>query len=458
MKTRGFQVGDTIRHYHLDRLLGKGGMGAVYLARDTRLNRPVAIKVLHPKLAVQGSLKSRFFREARSAAAITHPAIAQIYEIDEWKDITHIVMEYVQGQTLGELIKKGELDLASSVEVALQVAEGLSKAHQTGIIHRDIKPANIMVTPEGHVKLLDFGLAKLLAGQSSVDHAASPSSGTEVLYQTTAGTVLGTIAYMSPEQTRGQTMGPPSDIFSLGIVMYEMIAGKLPFTGESPVDTMHAIVYDEVEPVTVIRKNLPAEVHRIISTCLRKLPRDRYPDAGRLAADLKQLKQDIDSGVVRGVSPVHRFRAVYDHWKGILSDLPLPAVILVALGVVAVMILVIGIKWESLIFPGLVGLLIFRYIKNRKKRLIKKFVGRMRRFREIKVVTVRENRIRVYADRAQAKLYVKVNSLVDQINQKLFFGRPLEVSVIGNLADEQLAPVLKESGVLYVRDDVLRDS
>jgi hypothetical protein len=315
-----------------------------------------------------------------------------------------------------------------------------------------------MVTPDGHAKLLDFGLAKLLESTPSNPIPEPAAGSTEVLHQTTAGTVLGTLSYMSPEQTRGQSLGPPSDIFSLGIVLYETLTGRLPFAGESPVDTMHAIVYEEIKPATVIRQDLPPEIHRIISTCLRKMPRDRYPEAGQLARDLKRLKQDVESGVVRKVSPAHHLQIQFERLKEFISSMPLPVLIAGTAAVLIAITLIIGIKWEGLIPWAIVGLLVFRYVKNRKKRLIKKFINRIRRFAEVKVVTLKGDRIRVYARNAEARLYVRINSLVDDINRKLVFGQPLEVSIEADLTREQLSPVLKESGVLFVRDEVLRDS
>ncbi|MCJ7582664.1 MAG: serine/threonine protein kinase, partial [Candidatus Aminicenantes bacterium] len=247
--------GKSLKHFKIEKLLGRGGMGVVYLGRDTRLDRPVAIKVLRPDLTANRDRQSRFLQEARSAASVTHPAIAQIYDVDEADGNTFIAMEYVEGKTVTQLIANQELDLVGAVEIALQVTEGLSKAHKANIVHRDIKSDNIMLTKDGHAKLLDFGLAKLLDppiadGQTQTygDFAK-----TRTLPETQPGMVLGTVAYMSPEQARGKPVNQSSDVFSLGIVLYEMIAGELPFKGDSPLDTMHSIAFDEARPVTMIR-------------------------------------------------------------------------------------------------------------------------------------------------------------------------------------------------------------
>lgn len=459
MKSSPVKIGKEIKHYKIQELIGKGGMGIVYKAFDTKLNRPVAIKILNADLTKNPNLLKRFLQEARSTAAVIHPAIAQIYEIDEVDGLTFIAMEFIEGHTVKHLITHKELDLVRSVDIALQVAEGLNKAHKSNIIHRDIKPANIIITPDGHAKLLDFGLAKLLEkpGQDLSGRAnKKDSTGTEIILQTTEGTVLGTIAYMSPEQTRGQTMGPPSDIFSLGSVLYEMIAGKLPFAGESALDTMHSIVYDEVKPVTVIKKNLPPEIHRIVLRCLRKLPRERYQDSGQLAADLKNLKRDIESGVLRPLSVEHKLQGLMERIKHTITNIPFNVVIISAIAVLVFLILFFNLQWGNLLWPAIVGLIVYRYIKNRKNRMVKGFVKKISRFSEISIINLKENQINIFVDRAQAKHYVEINNIMDNINRKLYFGKPLQVSIKADLTADQLQPILMESGIVYVRDDVLK--
>jgi serine/threonine protein kinase len=448
-------VGQTIKHYKIEKLLGKGGMGVVYQAQDLKLNRPVALKVLKPELTSNQDRVRRFLQEARSAAAIQHPAIAQVYDIDEVEGTTFIAMEFVEGVTVSQLISNQELDLTGSVEIALQAAEGLSKAHRSKMIHRDIKSDNIMVTRDGHAKILDFGLAKLLQAdtESAGTHTWPNQTRTQTAH-TMTGTVMGTIAYMSPEQARGQDLSYTSDVFSLGIVLYEMVTGELPFKGDSPLDTMHAIAFDEVRPITVIRKNLPPELHRIISRCLRKRPEDRYTDSGELAADLKRLKADIESGIRRPVPTDQRIDEIR-HW--IKSSLPFGATgiaVAVLMLTLAAVLIFTNIKWATMLWVGVVALLTFRYIKNRKSRMLNRFVSRMRRLEAVRAVLIQESLITVVVDVAQAKLYIHMNSLVDQINKKLFFGKPVAITVRDDFSAEEFQAMLREPGVAYVRDDV----
>ncbi|MGD8536452.1 MAG: serine/threonine-protein kinase, partial [Candidatus Aminicenantes bacterium] len=214
-------VGKELKHFKIEKLLGKGGMGVVYRARDVRLDRPVALKVLRADLTANPDRRRRFLQEAKAASAVTHPSIAQIYDVDEIEGTTFIAMEFVEGQTVSQLIDKRELDLIGSVEIALQVAEGLSKAHEANIVHRDIKSDNIMVTRDGHAKLLDFGLAKLLDPVAADEESdVQDLKETETFAHTSPGTVMGTAAYMSPEQARGLPVDQASDVFSMGVVLY----------------------------------------------------------------------------------------------------------------------------------------------------------------------------------------------------------------------------------------------
>ena len=288
-------IGQAIKHYQVEELLGQGGMGVVYKARDTRLGRPVALKVLPPEWTRDQDRKNRFLQEARAAAAVTHPAIAQVYDVDEGPEGLFIAMELVQGKTVKALIQGRELDLLGALEIASQVGGGLQKAHEAGIVHRDIKPENIVVTPDGHAKILDFGLAKLL--EPTAPEAPEGISHMETLAKTQAGFVLGTLRYMSPEQARGQAVDHRSDIFSLGIVLYEMVTGQLPFSGTTALDTLHAIAFEETRPMTALRANLPPSLQRVVTRCLRKRAQDRYPDAKELVGDLKTVQREVESGI-----------------------------------------------------------------------------------------------------------------------------------------------------------------
>lgn len=448
----------TVKHYKVDELLGKGGMGIVYRAQDLKLKRPVALKMLKTDLTADPDRLKRFLQEARAAAAITHPAIAQVYDIDTVDETTFIVMEFIEGQTVGKLIANKEMDMIGSVEIALQVAEGLAKAHKSKIIHRDIKSENIMVTRDGHAKLLDFGLAKLLEPSEDADRTLTllEHAPTKTMPQTTAaGTIMGTTSYMSPEQARGQELSYPSDVFSLGIVLYEMVTGELPFEGGSPIDTMHAIAFEEARPVTVIRKNLPPDLHRIITRCLRKRPEDRYPDAGALVPDLKNLKADIDSGVQRPFSATQKIDELKYWLTTSIPVGPQGILIVAAILVVAAIIFFTDIQWANLLWLGIAGLVIYRNIKNRKKRMLRRFVANASKIETVKAVRIHGDSITVAVDRAKASQYIRINSMVDAINKKLYFGRHVEVAVQDDLSEEEFQRMLRESGIQYVRDDII---
>jgi hypothetical protein len=364
-------------------------------------------------------------------------------------------MEFVEGRTLRRLIHDHELDLQSSIEIALQVADGLAKAHDRGIVHRDIKSDNIMVTPDGHAKILDFGLAKLMDSPSGDGTDVGNLSQAETIAQTQRGLVMGTIAYMSPEQARGRPVSQASDVFSIGVVTYEMVSGELPFKGDSPVDTMHAIAYEEVQPVTVVRKHLPPELHRIVSRCLRKKPGDRYPDAGALAADLKRLKQDLDSGVRRSISGDERLQRGLDWLKGLVPVGPAGLLLAVAILALAVYLLVSDSGLGGLVSAIVVGLLLYRWVRNRNARLVRWFAARARKQDEVQAIFVRGSRITVVVGKAEARVYVRVNDLLETINGKLFYGDRFEAIVRDDLAPDQFREALREPGVVYVREDVL---
>jgi len=369
-------TGTTIKHYEIGDKLGEGGMGAVYRARDTRLDRPVAFKVLKPELVARADARARFLREARSAAATTHAAIAQIYDVDEQDGTIFIAMEFVEGRTLRSLIKEKALDLQRSIEIATQVSEGLAKAHAKGIVHRDIKSDNIMVTPDGQAKILDFGLAKALHptdDAAGANDSAAARTIADTTAQTQLGVVMGTIAYMSPEQARGRGVDHATDLFSLGIVIYEMVTGELPFKGEPPLDTMHAIAFDEVPAVTRIRTTLPPDLHRIVSRCLRKQPADRYANATALADDLRRLKRDLDSGVQRALPANERVRRGLDWVRDTLPTAP-TGLVVAALVVGALVWVIVAVNnVGGMLGLAVVGLLLFRWVRNRRRRQLKRF-------------------------------------------------------------------------------------
>ena len=451
-------IGRTLRHYRIESLIGSGGMGVVYRARDTRLERPVALKVLKPELVADPDRRARFLSEARTAAALTHPAIAQVYDIDEDEGITFIAMEFVDGRTITRLITDGELDLLGSIDIGLQVAEGLARAHEAGIIHRDIKSDNIMVTRDGHAKLLDFGLAKLLeSGTAAPGTPPGPLEATLTLghAHTLAGAVMGTIHYMSPEQARGQALDPRSDIFSLGVVLYQMVTSELPFRGESMIDTLHSIAYVDPKPVTIVRRTLPPQVHRVIARCLRKSRDDRYPDARELASDLKRLKFDLESGTRLAVTPLERLSGWIDALRASIPGGNQGLFILLAAILATVVLLVVKLQGGSLLSTAVIVYFLYRWIRNRKKRMIHAFVKKASAFPEVRAVFIRDNQVTVVLDPAPAKTYVKLNGLIDTLNDKVHFTAPLKAELCDDLAEADVRALMCASSLAYARDDAL---
>ena len=286
---RGTRLGP----YEILTLVGEGGMGKVYRARDTKLKRDVAIKVLPGSLARSAEALSRFEREARAVAALSHPNILPIFDFGSEAGTTYAVMELLEGETLREPLLRGPLPLRKALDVGLQVAEGLAAAHAKGIVHRDVKPENIFLTKDGHAKLLDFGLARHDVTRHDPADTRSPT----LAAVSEKGVVLGTVAYMSPEQARGETVDFRSDQFSLGVVLYEMLTGKRPFGGASAAETMAAIIRDEPEPVTKLDPKLPALLGWIVQRCLSKDPEERYSSTKDLAKELQSLRAHLSEAV-----------------------------------------------------------------------------------------------------------------------------------------------------------------
>lgn len=280
-----FEQNSTLAHYKILSPIGKGGMGEVFLAQDTRLDRKVALKILPSEFAADAGRMSRFVREAKSASALNHPNIITIYEIGEFNDTHFIATEFIDGKTLNQYAKANPLSYKSTLEIAIQVVSALDEAHAAGIIHRDIKPDNVMVRANGLAKILDFGIAKLTVAPTSDGEAA-----TAIQAQTQAGMIIGTPNYMSPEQARGKGVDHQTDIFSFGVVLYEMLSGSSPFTGETVSDVIAAVLTKEPRRLSEI----PAEVEEIVNKTLQKEKRNRYQTAKDLLHDLKEVKQELE--------------------------------------------------------------------------------------------------------------------------------------------------------------------
>lgn len=287
-----------IGHYKILRKLGGGGMGIVYEAEDTKLGRRVALKFLPEDKHHDSESHQRFFREARAASALNHPGICTIYAIEEHNGRTFIAMELLEGKALDELIRLGPQPLSRTLELGIQIADALDAAHKKGIVHRDIKPANIFVTDRGQAKILDFGLAKLVAGHG--DETAIHDA--DATHLTSPGLAVGTIAYMSPEQARGEDLDARTDLFSLGAVLYQMITGKHPFPGSASAVVFENILRNTPASPVSLNSEVPPEFERILNKALEKDRDCRYQVAAELRADLKRLLREVDSGKVLSAS------------------------------------------------------------------------------------------------------------------------------------------------------------
>lgn len=287
----GFEPGQQVHNYRIVRQLGSGGMGEVYLAQDARLGRGVALKILPAQFTIDVQRVHRFEQEARAASALNHPNIITIHEIGRINGTQFIVTEFVEGQTLRERIQAAQIDTSEALEIAVQVAGALEAAHAAGIAHRDIKPENIMLRADGYVKVLDFGLAKLTEQPTGpVDYEAE----TRAQIKTDPGMVMGTVQYMSPEQARGRDIDSRTDLWSLGVVLYEMVSGRVPFAGETPSHVVVSILESEPPVLAETYGELPAELGRIVTKTLRKKREERYQTARDLALDLKSLKGELE--------------------------------------------------------------------------------------------------------------------------------------------------------------------
>ena len=325
-------LGKTLTHYEILEELNRGGMGVLYRARDVKLNREVAIKVLPAELTEDKDRKRRFTQEALATAALEHPHIAVIYETDEADGITFIAMELIRGETLADEMKQARIPATRALELGVEISEGLAHAHDKSILHRDLKPANVMVTQDGHAKIIDFGLAKALGGAPAMLGAAEGPDGEEtaVRSETEAGAVLGTVSYMSPEQARGEKLDARSDVFSFGILLFQMLSGELPFQGASGIDVLHGILRDEAPKLNLDDVPGPSvsALDAIVSRCLKKSPDDRFQDMREVASALKDARLSLETGSTSIVSERVDAPPSWKPWAGAAVGL----LVLVAMG------------------------------------------------------------------------------------------------------------------------------
>ncbi|HXI75349.1 MAG TPA: serine/threonine-protein kinase, partial [Pyrinomonadaceae bacterium] len=309
------ESGTKLGRYEIKSQLGAGGMGEVYLAEDSRLHRKAAMKILPTELATRKDRMRRFEQEAQAAAALNHPNIAHIYEIGESGGVNFIAMEFVDGVTLREKIHQENTDLRKLLRFLQHAAEGLAKAHAAGIIHRDLKPDNIMVTRDGHAKILDFGLAKLIE-RPPVPGGDSSEVATAIMRQhSTPGAIIGTVGYMSPEQAQGKIseIDHRSDIFSFGCILFEAATGKRPFEGDSAVKSLHMVVYEQPPPIVDLNPTAPAELQRIVNRCLAKDPDERYQSIKEVAIELKGLRRELADHIGDTTVPLTKSATSADH-------------------------------------------------------------------------------------------------------------------------------------------------
>ncbi len=323
-------IGQTLEHYRILEKLGEGGMGVVYKARDTHLDRFVAIKVLPPGKVLDPDRKRRFVQEAKAASALNHPNIITVHDIASESGHDYIVMECVEGKTLDQLIGRKGLKLGEALGYAAQIADGLAKAHAAGIVHRDLKPSNVMVSEDGLVKVLDFGLAKLTELIPDDEHAPTQTAGPTEELRTEAGAIVGTVAYMSPEQAEGKKVDARSDVFSFGSVLYEMLAGQRAFNRESRLSTLTAITTEDPKALGDIIGTIPAEVEQVVNRCLRKDPQRRWQSMSDLKVVLQDLKEESESGKLR--APMHAGAAKGRSWGVLIAGTVVVVAVAAVLG------------------------------------------------------------------------------------------------------------------------------
>ena len=318
-------AGSRLSRYQIRSKIGEGGMGEVYLAQDTKLDRKVAVKILPPEFAGDQDRLRRFAQEARAAAALNHPNIAHIYEVDESDGVSFIAMEFIDGFTLRQLIRERQTELPKFLRYLQHAAEGLAKAHAAGIVHRDLKPANIMVTRDGHAKILDFGLAKLIEQPPLPSGDSSEIATVPMAQRSTSGVIMGTVGYMSPEQAQGKTKGVDhrSDIFSFGCILFEAVTGQRAFKGEDSIDSLNKIIREPIRPLSDFLPDAPDHLQRIVRRCLAKDPDERYQTIKDVAIELRELRRELEtSGINTTVPPPPGVRGYSSEASGLRVPAP----------------------------------------------------------------------------------------------------------------------------------------
>ena len=399
-------IGRTISHYKILEKIGEGGMGVVYKAEDTKLRRTVALKFLPSELTQDAEAKQRFLHEARAAAALNHANIVTVYEINEHEGQTYIAMEYIEGRTLKE-ITHGPLPLAQVLDIAQQIARGLAAAHAKGIVHRDIKPANIFITSDNTVKILDFGIAKLAGGETKL---------------TKTGTTMGTAAYMSPEQTTGKEVDQRTDIWSLGVILYEMLAGETPFKGEYMQAVVYAILNEEPKPLAKIRPDMPVGLESVIGRALAKNPKDRYQSMNDLAANLKAAvegTQLIKAGTKGFWANIFSKKTIY------LSTTAAALAVLLALDIGGIRGRLFGPRGGA---PGIVRLAVLPFANLSGDPQQEYFSDGLTQEMISQLGRLHPQSLSVIA-RSSVLRYKKTNTPIDQVGRELNVGYVLEGSV-----------------------------
>jgi eukaryotic-like serine/threonine-protein kinase len=356
-------IAESIAHYRIIRKLGAGGMGEVYLALDTKLDRKVAIKVLQPDSLADDHLKKRLLKEAQASAKLDHPNICAVYDVNEADSFTFIVMQYIEGETLAEKMLRQPLEVSTALTIAVQAAEGLAEAHTHGIVHRDLKPQNLMITPRGQLKILDFGLAKQMQSSDSVDFEAPTAT-----LLSTPGQVVGTMPYMSPEQLHGEPLDARSDVFSLGVVFYEMLAGKHPFQDKSKAGTQSRIMLGEPIPTEQFQAQVTPELQALLNKMLCKEKAERYQNAGDLLKDLRQLPAKLSANTApadaQRTKEVSAITATETVAGGILAKARRNSWVLLASALVLILLAVVLTRWLSTEHLDSLAVLPFSYVSS----------------------------------------------------------------------------------------------